>query len=83
MYTCVHVFYSMEQLLYCTDLLCGPSDCWIFTFPFLKNIFFYFNSGQTCVFQFVFNRRGFHLGHRSPARPMGGRQGDPASHRRK
>lgn len=28
------MFYSMEQLLSPTDLLCGPSDRWIFTFPF-------------------------------------------------
>lgn len=39
-----------------------------------------FNFYWTCVFQFVFDRRGFHPGHWSSARPMGGRQGDPASH---
>lgn len=35
-----------------------------------------------CV-QFVLHRRGLHPGHRSPARPMGCRQGDAASHRSK
>lgn len=36
-----------------------------------------------CVFQFIFNRRGIHPGDWSPARPMGGRQRDPASYRSK
>lgn len=39
-----------------------------------------FNFDWICVFQFVFDRRGFRPGHWSSARPMGGRQGDPASH---
>lgn len=37
----------------------------------------------SCVFQFILNRCGFHSGYWSSSRPMGGCQGDPASHRSK